>query len=92
MNASIILFLNKKDVLGKKLNQVPFNHTFVNYRGLNEPEGVIEYIKKLFEKRSGERLIYTHVTCATDKEHLSLVFGAVQDYIISQRMKNINVY
>ena len=77
VNASIILFLNKKDVLGKKLNQVPFNHTFVNYRGLNEPEGVIEYIKKLFEKRSGERLIYTHVTCATDKEHLSLVFGAL---------------
>ena len=29
--------------------------------------GVIEYIKKLFEKRSGERKIYTHVTQATDK-------------------------
>ena len=49
------------------MSQVPFNHTFVNYRGVNEPEGVIEYIKKLFEKRSGERKIYTHVTQATDK-------------------------
>ena len=44
--------------MGEKLNQVPFNHTFVNHRGLNEPEGVIENIKKLFEKRSGERLIH----------------------------------
>ena len=87
VNASIILFLNKKDVLGKKLSQVPFNHTFVNYRGVNDTDGVINYIKKLFEKRSGDRLIYTHVTQATDRENLALVFGAVQDYIIAQRMK-----
>ena len=44
VNASIILFLNKKDVLGKKLSQVPFNHTFVNYRGANEPEGEMRWI------------------------------------------------
>ena len=33
------------------------------------------------------RLIYTHVTQATDRENLAMVFGAVQDYIIAQRMK-----
>ena len=45
----------------------------------------------MYIEKSQDKLIYTHMTCATDKNNLAVVFNAVQDYILFSRLKSIGV-
>ena len=90
-NSNIILFLNKKDLLPSKLKHVQFINWYPGYRGQNEFYDVAKYIQDMYVEKSQDKLIYTHMTCATDKNNLGVVFNAVQDYILFSRLKSIGV-
>jgi len=51
--------------------------------GCNYEQGV-EYVKNKFISlnRSKSKVIYVHVTCATDTENVRFVFNAVKDIIV----------
>lgn len=74
-----------------KLKNVLFSKTFPSFRGRNEFEDVAKFIQNMYEEKSQDKLIYTHMTCATDKNNLAVVFNSVQDYILFSRLKSIGV-
>uniref|UniRef100_A0A6A7G6L3 GPA1 n=1 Tax=Hirondellea gigas TaxID=1518452 RepID=A0A6A7G6L3_9CRUS len=69
---SLILFLNKKDLLEEKLKLTQFCHSFPEYKGNNSYESCSEYIRQMFLSTvtNPNKFIYTHFTCATDESKI----------------------
>lgn len=82
-STSIILFLNKMDILEEKIYDVPIEDYFDDYEGGADIEEAKKFFKQRFEEimpDQGEdaiRKLYTHFTCATDTKAMSAVIGAV---------------
>jgi len=88
---SIILFLNKSDIFEEKIrNKVPgLEVIFPQYDKGFDVEAAIEFlVDRFLEVQSDdiEREIYCHVTCATNKENVSVIFDAVRDVVIKQNL------
>jgi len=86
---SIILMLNKRDLFAEKIKKVSLKKAFPDFPG---PEGDYEagvaYIQEQFHlrKKDAAKQIYTHVTCATDKNNMRIVFNAVKDIVIRRSL------
>jgi len=89
VNSAMILFLNKRDLFSDKIQKVPLTTCFPEYTGANEYEPAIKYIQMQFEGRvtDKEKAVYSHVTCATDKNNVNAVFNAVKDIVIRQSLR-----
>jgi len=87
-NTAIILFLNKRDIFQEKVEKISLRVCFPEYRGKDDYDEGIEFLMETFESRnkSNDKQIYTHVTCATDKDNISKVFNAVKDIIIRRSL------
>jgi len=87
---SMILFLNKRDLFEDKIKQVSLKQCFPEYDGGNSYEDGVQFLKTQFESQNNQRdekLVYTHVTCATDTGNISAVFNAVKDIIIRDSLR-----
>jgi len=82
---AVILFLNKKDIFERKIVRVPLTVCFPDYSGANTYEEASQYIEDQFLglNDNPKKLIYTHKTCATDTDNITVVFRAVQDIILN---------
>jgi len=87
-DTAIILFLNKRDIFMEKVAKSSIRTCFPEYRGPDTYEASLEYVIEAFESknRNTDKQIYTHVTCATDKDNISKVFNAVKDIIIRKSL------
>jgi len=87
-DTAIILFLNKRDIFMEKVTKSSIRTCFPEYRGPDTYEASLEYVIEAFESknRNTDKQIYTHVTCATDKDNISKVFNAVKDIIIRKSL------
>jgi len=87
---SIILFLNKRDIFQEKIRTVALNSCpcFKSYTGPNTYEAGCQLIENSFHARNKNpnKLIYAHVTCATDTNNMKVVLNAVNDIIIRGRL------
>jgi hypothetical protein len=87
---SIILFLNKRDIFQEKIKAVALNvcPCFKSYTGPNTYEAGCQLIENSFHARNKNpnKLIYAHVTCATDTNNMKVVLNAVNDIIIRGRL------
>jgi len=82
-DTSIILFLNKKDLFAEKLKSVPLTHTFPDFSGGDDFDAACRFIEKEFMQRNHQKKpIYCHVTCATDKGNVAVVFNGVKDIVV----------
>jgi len=83
---AIILFLNKKDIFLEKLQITPLSHYQPEYKGDDSFDDACHFVKGQFEARhhESETDIYTHITCATDTDHIRVVFGIVRDIVIKE--------
>uniref|UniRef100_A0A6A7G080 G-protein subunit alpha 2 n=1 Tax=Hirondellea gigas TaxID=1518452 RepID=A0A6A7G080_9CRUS len=87
-NSEMILFLNKRDLFKEKLQNVPLSTYFPEYEGEDDLNKGYEFMKQLFCKQiTGERSIYVHITCATDKAVMEVIFASVLDIIIRQSLE-----
>ena len=68
-----------------------FSKWFPSFRGENEFNDVAKFIQGMYEEKTQNKLVYTHMTCATDKNNLAVVFNAVQDFILFSRLKSLGV-
>lgn len=69
-NSSVILFLNKKDLLEEKINYSHLVDYFPEFDGpKKDPIHAREFILKMFVDLNpdSEKIIYSHFTCATGK-------------------------
>ena len=101
--ASMILFLNKADLMPSHLQKIKFATHFPDYSGLNEYEEVCCAIAGMFCARlpmipddTGQnhvrRQLYQHRTCATDSEALGAVVSSVLDMLHRDGIKKLNLY
>ncbi len=90
---SLVIFLNKNDVFESKLAASPFARYHPTYTGENSVAAVKEHIKQQFlaqnKSKASERSVYTHVTCATDTNHIKVVWASVADVVLSTNLEKV---
>jgi len=86
---SMILMLNKRDLFAEKIQKVPLKKCFPDYNGANTYEAATRFIQEQFEirNRNPDKQIYSHITCATDKNNMKVVFNAVKDIVIRRSLQ-----
>ncbi|XP_060936342.1 guanine nucleotide-binding protein subunit alpha-14-like [Limanda limanda] len=92
--SSTILFLNKTDLLQEKISQSHLATYFPAYNGRqNDAESAKKFILKMYtENHSGhDKPLYSHYTCATDTENISIVFKAVKDTLFRDNLNKFNL-
>ncbi|CAL7933646.1 unnamed protein product [Xylocopa violacea] len=92
--SSVILFLNKKDLLEEKIMYSHLVDYFPEYNGpQRDALAAREFILQMFVDLNPdvEKIIYSHFTCATDTENIRFVFAAVKDTILQSNLKEYNL-
>lgn len=89
VGVSIILFLNKTDLLTEKIVDTSIAHYFPSFSG--DPHclaDVQQFELSLFDRRRKDqsRLLYHHFTTAVDTENCLMVFRDVRDTILHQNI------
>jgi len=93
-NSSIILFLNKKDLLEEKIQYSHIGDYFPDYDGPKQDDiAAREFILQVYlaQNPDPDRMCYSHFTCATDTENIKLVFCAVKDTIMQAALKEFGM-
>eukprot|EP00064_Thunnus_orientalis_P010459 superscaffoldBa00001425_g10485 len=99
LNTSIILFLNKTDILADKVKTSDLQKYFPSFTGKRQdPEDAKNYICKLYEqqainhdKREERKTLYPHFTCATDTNNIRRVFSDVKDTVLLKSLRDYGV-
>ncbi|XP_028658277.1 guanine nucleotide-binding protein subunit alpha-14-like [Erpetoichthys calabaricus] len=92
--SSVILFLNKTDILEEKIKYSHLADYFPDFMGPKEDsKAAKEFILKMYQDQNPdkEKVIYSHFTCATDTENIRFVFAAVKDTILQLNLKEFNL-
>ncbi|XP_054879095.1 guanine nucleotide-binding protein subunit alpha-12a isoform X1 [Poeciliopsis prolifica] len=92
LNVSIILFLNKTDLLVEKIRTVDIRKNFPEFRG--DPrllDDVQKFLVQSFsqKRRNRGKPLFHHFTTAVDTENIRFVFHAVKDTILQENLKDI---
>ena len=88
LKASLLLFLNKKDVFDEKIVYSPLTQCFSEYTGANEKYEASNYVWQQFANQNKcNRGLYLHFTCAKDSQNINIVFDVVVDTIIHANMR-----
>jgi GTPase SAR1 family protein len=93
-NSSVILFLNKKDLLEEKIMHSHLVDYFPEFDGpKRDAQSAREFILKMYVDLNpdSDKIIYSHFTCATDTENIRFVFAAVKDTILQLNLKEYNL-
>lgn len=93
--SNMILFLNKKDLFEEKILHVDIKSQpqFADFEGTFGADDYydkgVEYFLKMFTgvNQNEERMVYHHVTCATDSENVAVVFNACKEIILRGNMQ-----
>ncbi|XP_077980284.1 guanine nucleotide-binding protein subunit alpha-12-like [Glandiceps talaboti] len=91
-NVSIILFLNKTDLLEDKVKAVNIRDYFSSFQGNpQDTTDVQNFILNMFDSRRRERTkpLFHHFTTAIDTENIKFVFQAVKDTILQDNLKSL---
>lgn len=86
---AMILMLNKRDLFAEKIQRVPLTVWEPQYDGPGTYEDAVLFVQDKFVERKKEvhKDVYVHVTCATDKDQMVIVFNAVKDIIIRKSLE-----
>lgn len=91
-NVSIILFLNKMDLLVEKVKTVSIKKHFPDFKGdPHRLEDVQRFLVQCFDRkrRNRSKPLFHHFTTAIDTENIRFVFHAVKDTILQENLKDI---
>ncbi|KAJ3598940.1 hypothetical protein NHX12_032903 [Muraenolepis orangiensis] len=99
LNTSIILFLNKTDILADKIQTSDLQKYFPNFKGKRRDAEEAQYfIQKMYEqqahsrdKREKSKTLYPHFTCATDTNNIRKVFSDVKDTVLLKSLSDYGV-
>lgn len=95
MKSSVILFLNKKDILEEKIQHSHLADYFPDFKGPKcDAKEAREFILKMFLELNPDpdtKTVYSHFTCATDTENIRFVFAAVKDTILQWNLHDYNL-
>jgi len=97
VNAAMILFFNKSDLFKEKLEQgKSISVTFPEFTGGSDFDSSVKYLMDLFtdvtDSAGRKRMIYGHVTNATDTENVRFVWNSVRDFVLTSSLKKAGLY
>ena len=86
--ARSILFLNKNDLFFEKVKRVDLHLYFDEYDGGTDYDEALEFLKELFfsKNTNPNKVIYAHVTDATDTHGIRFVWAATANIILQQNL------
>ncbi|XP_051550216.1 guanine nucleotide-binding protein subunit alpha-11-like isoform X2 [Myxocyprinus asiaticus] len=94
-NSSIILFLNKMDILEEKIQTSHLQTYFPNFPGQTQSvKDAKTYIRDLYlnlgsnREKGGRKSIYHHFTCATDTDNIRKVFNDVKRTVLIKELQS----
>ncbi|KAL4634725.1 guanine nucleotide-binding protein subunit alpha-11-like [Arapaima gigas] len=97
IRASIILFLNKKDILAEKIQMSDLHTYFPSFTGQKQDAvAAMKFIQTMYiqqsvnkEKRKDEKnkAVYSHFTCATDTQNIRKVFSNVKETVLIKSLE-----
>ncbi|ORY35418.1 guanine nucleotide binding protein, alpha subunit [Naematelia encephala] len=96
VKTSIILFMNKSDILMDKIRD-PSQQIITNFPDFQGKPGSFNDATSFFKdkfrslNRNASREIYVHITQATDTSSLAIVMSAVQDTIVRNLLKDMAI-
>jgi len=66
---------------------------FQEYNGGKEFQAAVDFIRDKFlaQNENAQKIIYPHVTCATDTDNVSVVFNAVKDTILRRALDSAGI-
>ena len=92
IKASMILFLNKRDLFEEKIKKYDIKDSpgFSDYTGGCDYDAGCAYFIGKFMRRKGdpEKVVYNHITCATDTANVKIVFNSCKQIILQKNMEN----
>ncbi|XP_063066377.1 guanine nucleotide-binding protein subunit alpha-11-like [Engraulis encrasicolus] len=94
LESSIILFLNKTDLLKEKIQRSHLADYFPAYTGpKQDADSAQKFVLRMYEEQAPDRqkFIYSHFTCATDTENIRFVFDAVKHTILRNNLELFNL-
>lgn len=99
LNTSIILFLNKTDILTDKIKTSDLQKYFPSFTGRkHDPEDAMKFIRKMYEQqavnhnnRETWKTLYPHFTCATDTNNIRRVFSDVKDTVLLKSLRDYGI-
>ncbi|KAM3836003.1 guanine nucleotide-binding protein subunit alpha-14-like, partial [Diretmus argenteus] len=92
--SSIILFLNKTDLLEEKITHSHLADYFPAYTGpQRDAEAAKKFILQMYVQQhvGHQKSLYNHFTCATDTENIRIVFKAVKDTLFRDNLEKFNL-
>ncbi|MEQ2214662.1 Guanine nucleotide-binding protein subunit alpha-13 [Xenoophorus captivus] len=93
VNVSIILFLNKMDLLEEKVKLVPLKDYFPEYTGpehsLSDIQAFMVECFRAKRRDAMQKPLYHHFTTAINTENIRLVFRDVKDTILHDNLKQL---
>ncbi|XP_039550898.1 guanine nucleotide-binding protein subunit alpha-11-like isoform X1 [Pimephales promelas] len=97
-NASIILFLNKMDILEEKIKTSDLKTYFPGFEGKQrDARDAKNYIREMYKQKAVHsesrecKNIYPHFTCATDTNNIRMVFTDVKDTVLIKSLQEYGV-
>ncbi|XP_056614125.1 guanine nucleotide-binding protein subunit alpha-11-like [Triplophysa dalaica] len=94
--SSVILFLNKEDILAEKIQISDLRTYYPEFTGKRrDAHDAKQFIKELYRheavcrETNNTKCVYCHFTCATDTNNIRNVFNDVKDTVL---MRAINEY
>ncbi|XP_029921460.1 guanine nucleotide-binding protein subunit alpha-14-like [Myripristis murdjan] len=93
-DSSIILFLNKTDLLEEKIEHSHLADYFPAFTGPKKnADAAKAFILKMYvQQHAGhQRHLYSHYTCATDTKNIRFVFSAVKDTLFRENLEKFNL-
>jgi GTPase SAR1 family protein len=93
---SIMLFLNKSDLFQEKIRTVSIRTQFPQYVGdTTDYMATTSFMEDMFKEKVGDpdkaQDLYTHVTCATNKENVDIVFQGVRDSVLKEALRDADM-
>lgn len=88
ISASVMLFLNKVDLLNEKIKYSHLVDYFPKYDGpKRDAKQASDFILNMFlSLQTDQKMIYPHFTCATDTKNIRFVFSVVKDHILQSNL------
>uniref|UniRef100_A0A8C8Z568 Uncharacterized protein n=1 Tax=Prolemur simus TaxID=1328070 RepID=A0A8C8Z568_PROSS len=93
-STSVILFLNKTDILEEKIPTSHLATYFPSFQGpKQDAEAAKRFILEMYTRMYGprSRRLFSHYTCATDTQNIRKVFKDVRDSVLARYLDEINL-
>jgi len=89
---AMILFMNKKDLFENKVKHQSIRVCFPDYHGDNSFSSSSDYIKERFlEVNKQDKMVFAHLTCATDTTNVEKVFDACKLVILKGNLDRLGL-